>query len=77
MSVEVTSNINGVVVIFNLSLQVNTVTSLKPTDFTMNYLKTLVQMAGAHFNKKMGEAMIERINEDFNSIPREKLWVLK
>ena len=74
MAVEVKKDVNGVVVLFNLSLSVNTVTSKKPTEFTMNYIKTLVEMSGAHFSKQMGEAMIERINEDFKDIPTEKLW---
>lgn len=51
MPTEVTSNLNGVIVIFNLSISVNTVTSSKPTEFTMNYIKTLSEICGAHFRK--------------------------
>lgn len=75
MAVEVSNKINGVAVMFNLSLSVNTVTSKKPTEFTMNYIKTLVEMSGAHFSKQMGEAMIERLTEDFKGMAPEKLWV--
>ena len=67
-------NINGVFVTFKISINVNTQMSAKPTEFTQNYIKTLAITAGNHFSKQMGEAMVERINEDFNSLPTEKLW---
>lgn len=72
---EIKSNINGVAILFNFSVSVNTIASSPPTEFTKNYLKTLSGMAGEHFSKQMAEAMIERINEDFKDMPREKLWV--
>ena len=67
-------NINGVFVGVEISISVNTRISAKPTEFTQNYMKTLTETAGKHFSRQMGEAMIERINEDLNSLPIEKLW---
>jgi hypothetical protein len=67
-------SLNGVFVGFEISVSVNTHTSAKPTEFTQNYMKTLTETAGKHFSRQMGEAMIERINEDLNSLPIEKLW---
>ena len=66
--------VNGVFVGFEISVSVNTRTSAKPTEFTQNYMKTLVQIVGDHLCKQMGEAMVERVNEDLNSLPIEKLW---
>ena len=68
------ANIKGVGVIFNVSVSINTITSAKPTPFTINYFKTLTEMVSKHFSAQMGEAMIERTNEDLNKVRPEELW---
>ena len=72
---EQRANIKGMGVIFKVSISINTITSAKPTPFTINYFRTLTEMAGKRFSSQMGEAMVERASEDLNSIPPEKLWV--
>ena len=66
--------IGGVHIIFQISLQVATVSSIKPTEFTKNYLKTLITMAGDHFIKQMQESLVERVKEDFSGYSKEALW---
>ena len=70
-------SINGVGVLFEISISINTVTTQKPTEFASNYFKTLADMSGKHFSQQLGEAMIERINEDFDKYPKEELWEFK
>ena len=67
-------NISGVHIMFQISLQVGVTTSLVPTEFTKNYLETLIKMAGEHFTKQMVESMIERICENFTKYQKEELW---
>jgi hypothetical protein len=50
--------INGVMVIFNISLSVGVITSSKPTEFTINYIKTLAEMAGNHLTKQIGGLLL-------------------
>ena len=69
--------INGVVVVFQFQVSINTITSQKPTEFAMNYLKTLGDMSGKLLAEQMGEAMIERVTFDFNKYPKEALWEMK
>lgn len=66
--------VNGVVVVFQISLRVGTVISSPPTEFIKNYFKTLARMAGDHFIEQMTESIIERINEDFKQFKKEKPW---
>jgi len=67
-------DINGVAVLFEFSISINTVTSQKPTEFAMNYLKTLGNMSAKHLSMQIGEAMVERVRDDFKSYPKEELW---
>jgi len=69
--------IKGVAVIFEFTVSINTVTSRKPTEFAMNYLKTLGDMAVKHLSHQIGEAMVGRVNEDFNNYTKEELWEAK
>ena len=69
------ANIKGVGVIFNVSVSINTITSAKPTPFTINYFKTLTEMVSKHFSAQMSKVMIERAIEDFNKVSPEELWV--
>ena len=70
-------NVGGVLVVFQMSLEVGTITSSPPTEFTRNYLETLVKIAGEHFVKQMAESIIERLHEDFSEYPKDKLWKIK
>jgi len=70
-------NINGVGVLFEISISINTVTTQQPTEFAINYLKTLCDMTGKHFSQQLGQALVEKINEDFNKYPNEELWKFK
>jgi len=74
MKIQNEVSIGGVLVVFEMSLHVGTITSSKPTDFTKQYFETLAQVAGNHFVKQMAESMVERIQEDFTKWPNEKLW---
>ena len=71
---ETKIDIQGVAVIFQFHISINTITTLKPTEFTMNYLKTLSDMSGKLLAEQIGEAMIEKVTEDFNKYPKEALW---
>jgi len=66
--------IKGVAVLFQFSVSINTVTTKKPTEFAKNYLKTLADMAVKQISKQVGEAMVDRVNEDFHKYPNDKLW---
>ena len=66
--------IKGVAVLFQFSVLINTITSQKPTPFAMNYLKTLGDLAGKQLSQQIGEAMVEKVNEDFNKYTKEQLW---
>lgn len=66
--------IKGVAVLFQFSISINTITSQKPTPFAMNYLKTLGDMAGKQLSHQIGEAMVEKVSEDFNKYTKEELW---
>ena len=66
--------IKGVAVLFQFSVSINTITSQKPTPFAMNYLKTLGDLAGKQLSQQIGEAMVEKVNEDFNKYTKEQLW---
>lgn len=67
-------NIDGVGIVFEISISINTSTTLKPTEFTNNYLRTLANMSSEHFISQLGEAMVGRIHEDFEKYPKEQLW---
>ena len=67
-------NIKGVAVLFQFSISINTVTSQKPTEFAMNYLKTLADMSGKYLAEELGQTMIEKVSEDFEKYPKEELW---
>ena len=67
-------NISGVHIMFQMSLQVGVTTSALPTEFTKNYLETLIKMAGEHFTKQMAESVIERLQEDFLGYSKEAVW---
>ena len=69
--------IKGVAVLFEFTVSINTVTSQKPTDFAKNYLKTLGEMAVKHLSKQVGEAMVDKVNEDFHKYTKEQLWERK
>lgn len=71
---ERTIEIKGVAVLFEFSVSINTVTTKKPTEFAKNYLKTLGDMAVKQLSKQVGEAMVERINEDFHKYPSDEIW---
>ena len=71
---SVKSKIGGVAVLFNFSVSINTITSQKPTEFAMNYLKTLGNMSAKHLSMQIGDAMVERVRDDFKSYPKEELW---
>ena len=77
MDLENEINIGGVLVVFQMSLHVGTITSSQPTEFTQDYLKILAGTAGEHFMKQMAEAMVERIQEDLEHLPKDKVWVPK
>ena len=66
--------IKGVAVLFQFSISINTITSQKPTPFAMNYLKTLGDLAGKKLSEQIGQAMIEKVNEDFNKYTSDQLW---
>ena len=66
--------IKGVAVLFKFSVSIDTSTSLKPTPFAINYLKTLGDLAGKQLSQQIGEAMVEKVNEDFNKYTKEQLW---
>lgn len=66
--------IKGVAVLFQFSISINTITSQKPTAFAMNYLKTLGDLAGKQLSQQIGEAMVAKVNEDFNKYTKEQLW---
>ena len=71
---SVKAKIDGVAVVFEFSVSVNTITTEKPTDFTKNYLTTLANMVVKHLSEQMGESMIERVRIDFNKYPKDQLW---
>jgi len=70
-------SINGVGVLFKISISINTVTTQQPKEFTMNYLRTLCDMTGKHFSQQLGQALVEKISEDFQKYPKEELWEFK
>ena len=71
---EKSIKINGVAVLFEFSISINTITSQKPTPFAMNYLKTLGDMSAKHLSMQIGEAMVERVQADFKTYEKEDLW---
>ena len=74
---ETKIDIQGVAMIFQFQISINTITTLKPTEFTMNYLKTLGDMSGKLLAEQINEVMIEKVTEDFNKYPKEALWEMK